>query len=443
MSVLSVVLPYYTRVHLSPTGKPYLRFEVSTAIKNAGFRPACVALGSDVSKAIAKVKSDLLPRLRAFQAGASAISVQWGPVPGTVDELVHTYKTDETSVYQNCSADTKTENSDLLDKGCNHVLRDGSFKGMRLGSIPVEMLQTTDARRLKIEYEKVEKTDVDPKTGETVVTVTTRPRRAEKVFGAMRAAFNGARGIYKLAPQHNPFDRQRFATRMKKVTHAATFEDLIETLITADQIELSNMATMVFVAYDLEMRVLSIPSKLRVEHYKPAERPKQMLIVHWKTKRQTWIDLYDEDGLPLYPALEMRLDACKGDRTTGVLIPVDGTQDKPWSASDRKLPSAFYSTFRKLMRLVGLPEECEFTSFRHGGITGTAEAGCTENEMMILSDHATAATVQLYVKRSRRARIKARQKVLAYQGEILNRLAKGKAKVSTVLAPPLPLIGKA
>jgi integrase len=442
MSVLSVVLPHYTRVHESATGKPYLRFEVSTAIKKAGFVPSCVSLGSDIAKAIAKVENDLLPRLRAFQAGASAIAVQMGPVPGTVDELVHTYKTDETSVYHNCSDETKVENSDLLDKACNHVLQGGSFKGMRMGSVSVTMLQTTDARRLMIEYEKVETAEVDSQTGETVVTVTKRSRTAEKVFGALRAAFNGARGIYSLAPQHNPFEKQRFATRMHEVKHATTFEDLIETLIGADQIGLSNMATMAFVAYDLEMRVLSIPSKLRVEHYKPADRPHQMLIKHWKTKRQTWIDLHDEDGAPLYPALEQRLDACKGTRTTGILIPMDGTEDKPWSTCDRKLPSAFYRTFRKLMRLVGLPEECEFTSFRHGGITGTAEAGCSENEMMILSGHASAATVQLYVKRSRRARIKARKKVLAHQAEMLTRMAKAKAEVPAALQPPAPAIDK-
>ena len=377
------------------------------------------------------------------QAGASAIAVQIGPVPGTVDELVHTYKTDETSVYQNCSVDTKAENSDLMDKACNHVLRGGSFKGMRMGSVPVPMLQTTDARRLMIEYEKVETTEVDPKTGETVVKVEKRSRTAEKVFGALRAAFNGAKGIYPFAPEHNPFDKQRFATRMKEVRYATTFEDLIETLIAADTVGLSNLATMAFVAYDLEMRVLSIPSKLRVEHYKPADRPHQMLIVHWKTKRQKWIDLYDEDGAPLYPAIEKRLDACKGARTSGILIPMDGTTDQAWSDSDRKLPSSFYPVFRNLMRLVGLPEECKFTSFRHGGITGTAEAGCSENEMMILSGHATAATVQLYVKRSRRAHNKARKKVLAYQAEILASMAKAKAQVSAVLPPPAPAIDKA
>lgn len=443
MSVLSFVLPHYTRVHWSRTGKPYLRFEVSTAIKKAGFEPSCVALGSDIPKAIAKVEHDLLPRLRAFQDGASAIAVRTGPVPGTVDELVQTYKTDETSVYQNCSEETKAENSDLMSKACNHVLRGGSFKGMRVGSVPVPMLQTTDARRLMIEYEKVETTEVDPETGDTIVKVEKRSRTAEKVFGSLRAAFNGAKGIYRLAPEHNPFDKQRFATRMKQVMHAATFEDLIETLIAADTVGLSNMATMAFVAYDMEMRVLSIPSKLRVEHYKPADRPHQMQIVHWKTKRQEWIDLYDEDGTPLYPALEKRLDACKGDRTTGILIPMDGTTDQAWSDDDRKLPSSFYPVFRSLMRMVGLPDVCKFTSFRHGGITGTAEAGCTENEMMILSGHATAATVQLYVKRSRRARTKARKKVMVYQAEILANMAKAKAEVSAALQPPAAAIDKA
>lgn len=426
MTTLTIECPPYMRVYTSEaTGLDHARWEVSTAIAKAGFKPACLSLGTDLPKAIAIVQGDLLPRLRKFQAGASAISVSTGPVPGSVDELVHAYMTDKTSLFHECSAETKKEIEDLLAKGCNHVIREGEWSGMRFGLLPLDRVKRTDARRLKLEYQVVEKVKVDAITGETSTVVTHRVRRAEKVFAAMRAAFNVAKDIYDNAPVNNPFDKHRFAAREKETKYGATFEDLIATLVAGDQRGLANMATMALAAYDLEIRVMSIPSKLMVEHYKPADRPKQMKITHWKTKRGTWIDLYDEDGEPLYRGLEQRLDACKGDRTTGVLIPMDGTVDKPWCNPNGQLPTAFYTTFRNLMEAAGLPEFCKFTSFRHGGISGTAEAGCTENEMMILSGHVTAAVVQLYVKQSGRARIRARKKVLAYQAELADRMKAG------------------
>jgi len=441
-TTVTVALLPYMRVHTSEaTGLHHLRWEVSTPIAKAGFKPACLALGTDVSKAVAKVENDLLPRLRAFQAGSAAIMLPKMPVPGTVDELVHVYMTHPTSTFlTRCNEKTRKQMTRLLAAGTDHRLRSGEHEGMRIGSLMIEQLTAVEARALRIEYETVEEAGIDPDTGETVTVVRNRPRMAELVFEALKTAFNAARGIYPKTPANNPFEKQKFGTRFRKETYAADFYDLLNTLLAAEETGKRNMGTKCLVAYDLKIRVESIGTKLMVEHYKPPHRPDQMLITHWKTKRATWIDLRDLDGDPLYPALEERLDECKGERTTGILIPKDGTVDEPWGTAEGTLQSSFYASFRELMEAAGLPDECKFTSFRHGGITESAEAGCTENEMMILSGHLHSGTVQRYAKKTRRGREAARKKVLASRQELIDRMmhpANTRAKRLIAPAPAL------
>jgi hypothetical protein len=423
VNTISVVLPPYTRIHTSEaTGVDHLRWEISSKDRKAGFRPACVALGTDVPKAIARVENDLLPRLRAFQNRATSLLLPNAPVPDTVDELLHVYMTDPTSTYlTNCSEKTQKQIKRLLKQGADHVLESGPHEGLRFGSLTIEQANTVEARRLRIEFFVVKTPWIDPETGEGHLHCRVRPRVTELMFEAFKAAFNATRGIYRLTPADNPFARQKFATRMKKETYAADFDDLINTLVAANDKNRQNIGTMCLTAYDLKVRVESIGSRLMVEHYKPTDRPRQMLITHWKTKRATWIDLYDQDGKPLYGALETRLDECKGDRTTGILIPKDGTFDEPWGRPDGSMATGFYAELREILDDAGLPEACTFTSFRHGGITESAEAGCTENEMMILSGHLFAGTVQKYAKRTRTGREKAQKKVIALREEKIAR----------------------
>jgi hypothetical protein len=435
MTEVIVSLLPYMRVHESDaTGLDHFRWEVSTSIAKAGFVPACVSLGTDVSKAIEKVENDLLPRLRAFQAGASALTLRTGPVPDTVDDMIHKYKTHTTSTFLTVLTERSRKWMDrCTEEAANHVFREGPYEGRRFGSLMIDQVTTDVARLLRVEYENVEEIETDPETGETVVDADTgetitrirkRSRTAQLVFEAMKTVFNATRGIHARTPSDNPFAKQKFAARFKNETYAGDFCDLLNVIVAGEHTGLRNMATKCFVAYDLKIRVESIPTKLMVEHYKPADRPFQMLITHWKTKRATWIDLRDQDGEPLYPALERRLDDCKGDRTSGILIPKDGTTDEAWEAnSDGSLTTSFYKTFRKLMKAASLPDTCKFTSFRHGGITESAEAGCTENEMMILSGHLHAGTVQLYAKKTRRGREVARKKVLSSRAEVVARMA--------------------
>ena len=78
--------------------------------------------------------------------------------------------------------------------------------------------------------------------------------------------------------------------------------------------------------------------------------------------------------------------------------------------------------YRSIAAAAGLHPVCKFTSFRHGGITEAAEAGCTEAEVMILSGHLEPRTAHGYIKKTRSRREKARLKVIDNRNEELERL---------------------
>jgi hypothetical protein len=41
--------------------------------------------------------------------------------------------------------------------------------------------------------------------------------------------------------------------------------------------------------------------------------------VHWKTREENWVPLYDNTGMPLYPELMAELDATKRERIGGLM----------------------------------------------------------------------------------------------------------------------------
>jgi hypothetical protein len=415
---IEISLPPYLRFHQGKSDI-HFRFEVPSRDRKAGFEPSCVPLGTDVAVAVKKVQTDLLPRLRAFREGGSAIALPSGPVPGTVDALIVQYTTDPISTFlANNSKRSQKIVGYQLKRAAEHVFRGGPNEGIRFGSTRYDAATTGEARRLRIEFETVQETD--PKTGET--TIRKRARTARLVFEAVKTMFFSMRTLDDTVPHPNPFAGLRFARNETEEIYAASLEDLLRMMAAGDRLNGASVSTMCLVAYDLQIRVESIGSRLMVEHYKPADRPDQMLITHWKTKQKRWIHLRNRDGRPLYPALEARLDECKGERTSGILIPRDGTDDQPWGKPDGSLSGAFYDRFHEIASAAGLHASLLFTSFRHGGITESAEAGCSEAEVMILSGHLEPRTAHRYIKKSRSRHEKAREKVLDNRDEELARI---------------------
>jgi hypothetical protein len=436
----TVVLPYYVRAHWSGADGQYTyRWEVNGRIKKAGFKPVTKRFGADLALAIRTAEEELLPALRAYMKGEAAIAISRQPAAGTVDALIESYKTDD--AFTSLRVRTQLSYAQALRAGADHIFRSGPYEGRRLGGLLVSQVTVRVTRLLVAEFSKVVKTADD---GELIEQKRDgQANHVKTTFGTLFFAMYGIDDV----PYENPFARTRRRRHKKKKTVHATIEDLAFFIVSSRALGMPNLGIAALFAFEFEMRVESILTQLMVHHYKPAHRPKEILISHFKTYEEVWVKLYDSDGEPLYPAIEAALDELKGDRTSGVLIPRDGSLN-PWAAPEDQLHGDFYDAFDEVaganLRLKGIT----FTSFRHGGITEGAEAGLTEFELMTLSGHKDPRTIQKYVKQTSRMFENGQHKRLLHRSRVIESLIRqglldaspDDAAVQNVLAllPPVP-----
>jgi integrase len=411
-----VTLPPYTRVNYSPkTGLATFRWELNGHLRKSGFEPKDERLGSDPRIAFKRVEEVLKPALDRHLANGQVILMNRSPAPDAIDALFDSYRKDPT--FTDLAPRTQGAYNKVLNHASVHVFRDGPEKGQRFGALPIARVTVQVARILVDEYTHTTKTD--PATGAKVPY--RRDTTAKHLKQTVSTCFNSMYGVHPLVPAANPFARVRRKDHHQRRTYAATIENLAMFDFCARNAEMPNAGTGALTAYELEMRVESILTKFDCAHWKPADHPDEVLVTHWKTGETRWVYLKDADGEPLYGALEARLDALKGDRTRGILIPRDGTVDTPWALPDQSL-SKFYPVFRDIANRAGLPKECTFTSFRHGGITEAAEAGCTEDELMALSGHKDPRTVRRYIKQTRRLFEHGQRKRLVHRSRVIDGL---------------------
>jgi hypothetical protein len=100
-------------------------------------------------------------------------------------------------------------------------------------------------------------------------------------------------------------------------------------------------------------------------------------VVDEKTRHVSWIPLFDDNGVPLYPELMAELDAIKRDRIGGLMLRRDWGDRGPWPTWPKEDHADFTHPSRKVkevIRAAGLRDELTFTSFRHGAFTETGDA---------------------------------------------------------------------
>jgi hypothetical protein len=437
---IEIEKPRYVRHHVSPSGTVYFRFETNKRIKLSGFRPYKRTLGTDPVEAFRIVKEELLPALDAFQEGKEMIVVESGPRAGSIDELFEQWKNDPT--FKDLAPKTLVGYTNDLNNAANHTFRSGPAKGRRFGDLCIKEVNVLLARLLVDEVANV--TKEDPATG--AVQVYKRETTTQHMRTTVSTCFSAMHSVHPDVPVINPFTMVRRRQRNKQKTYCATIEHLAAFDFFARESGFPNVGTLALAAFELEMRVESLATKLDCAHYKPAGHPGQILITHWKTNTERWVDLKDVDGAPLYAALEERLDALKGNRTSGILIPKDGTLDRAWARPDKPL-GKFYKVFRSIADRANLPKELKLTSFRHGGITEGAEAGLTEHELMSLSGHKDPRTILAYITQTRTLFENAQRKRLMHRSRVIEGLRRRGAldqidngAVFEVLAklPPVP-----
>ena len=126
-------------------------------------------------------------------------------------------------------------------------------------------------------------------------------------------------------------------------------------------------------------------------------------VIDEKTNAESWIPLFDDAGVPLYPELMAELDAIKRDRIGGLMLCRDWGNRGPWP------------TWPK-------PDQPDFThhepqgegSHPRRGLAGrvvvyfippwriyrTGDAELTDREMLAQSRHTTVKVLPKYVKRT-------------------------------------------
>lgn len=416
----SVVLPHYLRAHWSPRNFEYTyRWEVNGRAKAAGFKPTSVLFGNDLARAIRVVKNELLPKLQAFLKDKNAIEVASGPIEGTVDGLFQWYMSDDafTSVRKRTQRGYRMDLLSVAD----HVFRSGPHEGRRFGTLRVEEVTVAVARLLIAEYAKV----IGGQSEDGTLIERTRNGQANHARATLVTVWNNGYEMYEGVPFANVWTRTKRRKHKKKKTIHATLVDLVTFIMSAREKNFPNLGIAVWFIYEFEMRVESVLNGgLLVEHYKPEEHPNEVLITHYKTGEQYWVALRDAEGESLYPGIEAALDELKGDRKSGVLIPKDRTLGA-WAKPEETLGAFFYKVYNRIAGPLLKKKGVTLTSFRHGGITEGAEAGLTEFEIMALSGHKDARTVQAYVKLTKSLFETAQKKRLAHRARVIESLVRG------------------
>ena len=100
-------------------------------------------------------------------------------------------------------------------------------------------------------------------------------------------------------------------------------------------------------------------------------------------------------AIPVHPHLQAVLDATPGEHLT-FLVTATG---KPYGGN------AFTEQFRNWCDAAGLPQRCKPHGLRKAACRRLAEAGCSANEIMAISGHATLKELVRYTKDADQARL--------------------------------------
>jgi hypothetical protein len=357
---------------------------------NCTVRPE--ALGTDYKAAVDRAETILLPAFDSWRSGG-ADGKTFSPVAvaGTLDWLFAEYKADRRYTILDGKSKRNHENGFKLVGG--HKMTDGRS----LGQVQLSKIDTAviDALYVKLLPLKNDKGEV---IGERKTTVNHAMKSCRR---AWHVAF---RRHPKKVPLVNPFVQMGLKSS-KRETPTATYEELQTFRAKAVALGLPSLATAALIGWEWLQRETDIFATFNVTHYRPKERPNMVRVIDEKTKSESWIPLFDEAGVPLYPELMAELDAIKKERIGGLMLCRDWGERGPWPTWPKPDMPDFTHLSRKVkevIRAAELRDELSFTSFRHGGFTETGDAELTDREIMAQGRKATIKTLPNYVKRTTR-----------------------------------------
>ena len=387
-------LPDYTLRKPLADGWGYY-FNIPTWARKAGCPMTNEALGGDYDAAVRRVETILLPAFRSWRSGGTTDDKVILPARiGTLDWVFAEYRSDRK--YTRLSAKHRRNHEAGFKHVGDYLLKDGR----RLGAIQLLGINTAVIDAV---YEKlliVVHKDADGNLFE-------RERRTSinHAMKSCRRAWNvTARRHPGKLPVVNPFAAMGLISSDRE-TPTATYDELVAFRQKAAELGLNSLATAALVAWEWLQRETDIFATFMVEHYRPKERPNMVRVIDEKTDAESWVPLFDDAGVALYPELMCELDAIKRERIGGLMLRRDWGSRGPWPTWPRPDMPDFTHMSRKtkeIIRAAGLRDELSFTSFRHGGLTETGDAELTDREILAQSRHTTVKVLPKYVKRTTR-----------------------------------------
>ena len=352
------------------------------------------ALGSDLDAAIKRAETILLPAFDAWRSGDAKIASGTAPAiaaVGTLDWVFAEYRADRR--YTKLDPKSKRNHENGFKLVGNYILKDKTRLGSRRASL-------IDASVTDALYEAL--LVVKDEDGHVIGERRTTVNHAMK---SCRRAWNicARRNPGKL-PLVNPFAQMGLRSSDRE-TPTATFEELQAFRAKAKELGLPSLATGALIGWEWLQREVDIFATFDVAHYRPKERPDMVRVVHEKTKEESWIPLFTDNGAPVYPELMAELDAIKRDRIGGLMLRRDWGERAPWPTWPKPDQPDFTHLSRKVkevIRAAELRDELSFTSFRHGGFTETGDAELTDREIMAQGRHKSVKVLPKYVKRTAR-----------------------------------------
>jgi hypothetical protein len=386
-------LPLPRYVERKPIGAGWAHYwHTPKWAKDAGCPIGNEALGLDYAAAVKRAEEILLPAFDAWRSGgAKTATTPAVAMVGTLDWLFAEYRADRR--FTKLDAGTKRNHETGFKMVGGHILKDGT----RLGTRRVALIDTSVTDAL---YEKLLiVTDVE---GNVIRERRTTVNHAMK---SCRRAWNicARRNPGKL-PIVNPFAQMGLRSSDRE-TPTATYAELQAFRTKAIEMGLSSLATGAQMGWDWLQREVDIFATFDVSHYRPKEHPNMVRVIDAKTGTESWIPLFDDAGVSMYPELMAQLDAIKRDRIGGLMLRRDWGERGPWPTWPKPDDPDFTHMSRKvkeIIRAAGMRDELSFTSFRHGGFTEGGDAELTDREMLAQGRHTTVKVLPKYVKRTTR-----------------------------------------
>ncbi len=357
------------------------------------------ALGMDYAEAVAKAERNnaIFDSWRLARKGVvEVVPGRPSKLPGTLDWMVAKFQAH--SKYLRRGKKTRDGYDSSLKLVCEHRLKSGA----RLGSRQASQVTPVVADRL---YEKLlQRRKMEIVDGVEVPVGPPMVSAANAAMRAIRRCWNVLqRAEGNLIPAVNPFSKMELeAPSDDDETYPATLEQLNAFVAAADQLGYPSVGTAAMVGYFWVQRAVDIVERFAWTDYEAGRRVR---VRHNKNNRLIWQSLVDVDGTKLFPEIEARLAA------TAIHGPlVIAHEHKPTHRSSAGKAAAvrvepwkldyFKKVSARICAAAQLPDECTFTSFRHGGLTEGGDAGGTDQELMAAGGHKTRQVLNRYTQRN-------------------------------------------